>query len=210
MKVLLLYHKLGSSTRSTIPHFTHRRVSRCFMEGVFDIRSTPLLLGDRVDTGGTTKHGKWSYGSAQVIGVHIRIRMRSYLWQTDQDMKLNSQALLWLFHCMEVRGQLKIFLTSKFLVVTLLRIYLNIHSQIGHHISWSIGCHVISEQVVSLSRSQEPGGLYHPAESVNCFQWARWPLCGDGWGKVSRCSRGTKRNAWECAVRGTGRGREGA
>ena len=52
-----------------------------------------------------------------------------------------------------------------------------------------------SEQVVSLSRSQEPGGLYHPAESVNCFQWARWPLCGDGWGKVSRCSRGTKRNA---------------
>lgn len=29
----------------------------------------------------------------------------------------------------------KNFLTSKFLVVTLLRIYLNIHSQIGHHIS---------------------------------------------------------------------------
>lgn len=61
------------------------------MEGVFDIRSTPLLLGDRVDTGGTTKHGKWSYGSAQVIGMHIRILV------TDRDVKLDSQALLWLF-----------------------------------------------------------------------------------------------------------------
>lgn len=122
-------------------------------------------------------------------------------------MKLNSKAILWLF---SLHGSKRI--AKNFIDLTEDKILSSVPAQnlleytIYHkaskclvvciHRSYShIGCHVISEQVVPLSRSQEPGGLYLPAESVNCFQRSRWPLCGDGWGKVSRCSRGTKRNA---------------
>ena len=45
--------------------FLTRNVPHCCLEGVGEASA---VMGTHVETGGTTKHGKWSYGSAHVTG----------------------------------------------------------------------------------------------------------------------------------------------
>ena len=43
-------------------------IDHCDLERILDVKA---ILGQKknIDTGGTTTHGKWSYGSGQVIGM---------------------------------------------------------------------------------------------------------------------------------------------
>ena len=49
---------------------TNRGVSHCSLEGIADIRGEIDSKGTFIETGGSTAHGRWSYGSTQVIGMH--------------------------------------------------------------------------------------------------------------------------------------------
>ena len=41
-------------------------IARCCLEGVLDIKGS--MKRNTIDAGGTTTHGKWSYGSSQITG----------------------------------------------------------------------------------------------------------------------------------------------
>ena len=46
------------------------------MEGAVSVYGdAKLLVGRQIDAGGTASHGKWSYGSAQLKGMHITMRI---------------------------------------------------------------------------------------------------------------------------------------
>ena len=46
-----------------------RGLSHCSLEGIADIRGEIDSNRTFIETGGDTAHGRWSYGSAQVIGT---------------------------------------------------------------------------------------------------------------------------------------------
>ncbi len=46
----------------------YRRVGSCCLEGVLDIKGSTKSKHSNLDIGGTTSHGKWSYGSATITG----------------------------------------------------------------------------------------------------------------------------------------------
>ena len=48
---------------------TNRGVSHCSLEGIADIRGEIDSKGTFIETGGSTAHRRWSYGSTQVIGT---------------------------------------------------------------------------------------------------------------------------------------------
>ena len=48
--------------------FRSSNVSRCCLEGILDI-SAALNKDSNCETGGTTTHGKWSYGSGGILGM---------------------------------------------------------------------------------------------------------------------------------------------
>jgi hypothetical protein len=47
-----------------------RGVSHSSLEGIADIRGEIDSRGTFIETGGNIAHGRWSYGSTQVIGTH--------------------------------------------------------------------------------------------------------------------------------------------
>jgi hypothetical protein len=49
---------------------TIRGVSHSSLEGIADIRGEIDSRGTFIETGGNIAHGRWSYGSTQVIGMH--------------------------------------------------------------------------------------------------------------------------------------------
>ncbi len=46
------------------------RIGSCCLEGVLDIKGSTKSQRNTVEIGGTTTHGKWSYGSATIIGQY--------------------------------------------------------------------------------------------------------------------------------------------
>lgn len=48
----------------------NRVLSHCCLEGITDIRGEIDSKKAFIETGGNTTHGRWSYGSAQVMGMY--------------------------------------------------------------------------------------------------------------------------------------------
>lgn len=46
-------------------------MANCCLEGVLDIKGNVKTHGNSIETGGTTTHGKWSYGSAHITGEYL-------------------------------------------------------------------------------------------------------------------------------------------
>ena len=46
-------------------------VTHCCMEGILDVKEISTSDSCYVESGGTTTHGKWSYGSATITGMYV-------------------------------------------------------------------------------------------------------------------------------------------
>ena len=48
-------------------------VSHCVLEGILDVKGVTTSDSCYVETGGPTTHGRWSYGSATVTGMYLKL-----------------------------------------------------------------------------------------------------------------------------------------